>query len=294
MESGGLPELETYSDYRKYLKDYYEASKRLHPYFSYRYFNRKAGIVSPTLYSEVAAGRRNLTEKTISDFVKGLKLSERQGRFFHALVRFNQAKTAPRKQEYLEQMRGLLPKVRQKVLPAQVYEYYSKWYHIALRELACIVDWQGDAARLAACLQPHIPLKAARESVEFLARAGLIEADGKGRYRQTWPHLTTQSEVTSLAVREGNRQMGKLGVEALDRFPPTQRDISSLTIGISEQEYSLVKAEIRYFKDRVRAILAGSDAPERVYNLNIQLFPLSGELGRAVLVPAGGRREEAP
>lgn len=283
MADGELPEIEMYTDYRRFLEDYYASAKKRRRYFSYRYFNRKAGISSPTLYSHVVAGKRNLTEKTMRDFVKGLALPQRQGQFFMALVRFNQAKTASMKKEHLEQMRGLLPRVQEKVLPAQVYEYYSKWHHIALRELVCLLDWKEDVSLLVKYLNPEIPVKAARDSVEFLKTAGLVKAIQGGRYVQTWPHLTTSSEVSSLAVREGNRQMGVLGVEALDRIPPAQRNISSLTIGISQQEFALVEAEIRYFKDRIRAILLGSDAPEKVYNLNIQLFPLSKQIPKELL-----------
>lgn len=291
MNSSGCPEIEQYADYRKFLKDFYDHAKRVKPYFSYRYFNRKAGIASPTLYSKVVMGERNLTEKTMAGFSRGLGLTERQSRFFVALVRFNQAKTAAAKQEYLEQMRSQLPRVQEKTLPLHIYEYYSLWHHIALRELACLVDWKGDAGLLSRSLVPEVPRKSVQDSIDFLQRAGLIRREPDGRYTQAWPHISTRSEVDSMAVREGNRQMGTLGVEALERIPPPQRDISSLTIGISRQEFSLVKAEIRYFKDRVRAILAGSEAPEVVYALNVQLFPLSRELptGRT----AGAAREAA-
>lgn len=288
------PEIERYTDYRAYLRDYYAHAKRAWPHFSYRWFNGKAGISNPALYSKVVAGERNLTEKTSAAFVKGLRLGERQGRFFQALVRFNQAKTAASKQECLEQMRNLLPRVQERTLPAQIWSYYSRWHHIALRELMCLLDWRADFGLLARHLLPAVPRRAVRESVEFLISAGLVRRKEDGRYEQAWPHLTTRSEVDSLAVREGNRQLALLGVESLERVPPSQRDVSSLTLGLSAQEFGLVKAEIRYFKDRVRAILAGPDRAERVYALNVQLFPLSRETGAGGLPGGAGAEEETP
>lgn len=284
MPEAQPPEIERYADYRAYLRDYYAHAKQAWPHFSYRWFNRKAGISNPALYSKVVAGERNLTEKTSAAFVKGLRLGEREGRFFQALVRFNQAKTAAAKQACLEQMRNLLPRVQERTLPAQVWTYYSRWHHIALRELMCLLDWKEDYGLLARHLLPEVPKRAVRESIEFLKSSGLVRRRPDGRYEQAWPHLTTRSEVDSLAVREGNRQMGLLAVESLERVPPSQRDVSSLTIGLSLQEFGLVKSEIRYFKDRVRAILAGPDRPERVYALNVQLFPLSLEADAETLV----------
>ncbi|NLD99936.1 MAG: TIGR02147 family protein, partial [Fibrobacter sp.] len=56
-----MKRIENYSDYREFLRDFYQDRKKRLPIFSYRYFCIKAGIKSPTLFKEIVDGSRNLT-----------------------------------------------------------------------------------------------------------------------------------------------------------------------------------------------------------------------------------------
>lgn len=267
--------IEYYSDYRRFLKDLYEDRKKRFPFFSNRYFCRKAGIKSPSLLKEVIDGKRNLTDKTIPAFAKGFSLTENDAKFFTLLVHFNQSTDTQTKQQLLEQMRGLTRKVKQEVVPADHYAYYAKWYNPVIRELACLLDWHGNYALLARSVSPPIKKSEAKKSVELLLELGFLEKKEDGSFTQNHPAITTGREVTSLGVRALNRELAKLGTEAIENFPPSERDISSLTIGISRKSFGLIKQEIQEFKNRVVRIVDDDTDADQVHNLNIQLFPLS-------------------
>ena len=72
--------------------------------------------------------------------------------------------------------------------------------------------------------------------------------------------------------------MSVLGQEAIQRFHASERDVSSLAIGVSRNSYRLIKQEIQEFKSRVVQIVDDNLESNRVYNLNVQMFPLSKEL----------------
>ncbi|MBD3317656.1 MAG: TIGR02147 family protein [Chitinivibrionales bacterium] len=270
-----MKRIQFYDDFRHYLSDYYADAKRRFPHFSHRYFARKAGLTSPSHFRDVMEGRRRLTGKTIEKFIKGLGLTEFDARYFSALVRFNQGRTSVEKQQALEQMRGLKQKVRQYRLPIDLYDYYSCWYRVALRELACLVDWKDDYKLIARSLTPPIKPGEARESIAFLLDKGFLKKTNDGRYVQTEPAITSGAEVSSLAVRTYNAFMSERAREAIDRFPPSERDIQSLTVGISPQAYGQIKQEMQEFISRVVRIVDDDVGSERVYNMNLQLFPLS-------------------
>jgi uncharacterized protein (TIGR02147 family) len=270
-----MQRIEYYSDYRAYLKDYYADQKKRFSFFSNRYFCKKAGIKSPSLLKEVVEGKRNLTEKTIPAFIRGLKLNESDGKFFTLLVHFNQSREPHTKQQYLEQMRGLTRKVKQDLVPADHYAYYSKWYNPVIRELACLLDWKDDFGILARSVDPPIKKAEARESVKLLLELKFLVKSKDGSYSQSHPAITTGKEVTSLGVRTLNHHLSAMGMEAIDRFPPSERDVSSLTIGISKKSYSLIKQEIQEFKNRIIRIVDDDEDSAQVYNVNVQLFPLS-------------------
>lgn len=264
-----------YTDYREYLRDFYEDRKKTLPVFSYRYFCIKAGVKSPMLFKEVLQGKRNLTSKTIQAFIKGLGLTSMDAQYFIALVHFNQSKNSQEKSLFLEQMLRLRKKVTQKLVPIDQYEYYSQWYYSVLRELACFLKWNDDYSVLANAIDPPIKKTDARKGIKFLLEKGFLKKNPDGTYSQENPALTSGSEVTSIGVRSFNETMGRYGVEAISKYPKTERDIRSLVIGVSSRNYALIKEEIREFLDRVVRLVDDESHVERVYDLNIQLFPLS-------------------
>ncbi|HEX2959654.1 MAG TPA: TIGR02147 family protein, partial [Chitinispirillaceae bacterium] len=162
-----MQRIEFYDDFRNYLRDYYADQKLRFPSFSYRYFCRKAGLSSPSHFIEIIDGKRKLTSKMLDSFIKGLALTENDARYFTTLVNFNQSKNSTEKQQLLLQMRGMKRKVKQALISTDYYEYYSKWYNIIIRELACIIDWHDDYDLLSKSIVPSIKKNEARESVEF-------------------------------------------------------------------------------------------------------------------------------
>lgn len=270
-----LKRIEHYADYRQYLRDFYEDRKRRSPGYSYRVFCRKSGIKSPSLFKEVIQGKRNLTKKTIPAFAKGLGLTDTDASFFAQLVAYNQSSTSEEKQNCLERMRGLRRPVKQKVIPLDQREYFAKWYNPVLRESTCIFDWHEDFSVLARSLDPPISTREAHNGVSLLLRLGMIIKKPDGKYIQADQAITTGPEVVSDGVRMLNRHLSTLGVEAIERFSPSNRDISSMVIGMSSRTFSLIKQEILEFRRRIARIVDDENHPDQVYNVNIQFFPTS-------------------
>jgi uncharacterized protein (TIGR02147 family) len=266
--------IEFYTDYRKFLSDYYAEKKKAAIGFSYRTFSARAGLPSPSIYREVVAGKRNLTAATIGAFVKGIGLSERDGRFFENLVLFNQAKSEESKRKYIAILRGLRYKKPQRLIPVHLYEFYEKWYNPVIRELAVAFDWNGNYGVLAKSVVPAITTSEARESVGLQIRLGFLEKRNNGTYVQTDPDITTGAEVNSLAVRQMNRCLAQLGVEAIDRFAPIERDISSLIMGIPRSQLPRLKEEIVDFRRRLVGLTDAAEEADCFYSLVIELFPV--------------------
>jgi uncharacterized protein (TIGR02147 family) len=111
-----MQSIEFYTDYRLFLRDFYNWKKESSRHYSYRLFSIKAGLNSPSIYREVVAGMRNLTIQTISAFVKGLGFNERDGRFFENLVLFNQAKSEEAKKKTAEADTGTSVRILRKMV----------------------------------------------------------------------------------------------------------------------------------------------------------------------------------
>ncbi|HUI93010.1 MAG TPA: TIGR02147 family protein [Chitinivibrionales bacterium] len=263
-----------YIDYRRYLKDFYNEAKKTKKYFSYRFFALRAGVHAPILLKMVIDGKRNLSRKTIEKFIKGLGIKEKEAVFFRNLVLFNQASSALEKQEHYRVLRSMAEQVPQHLMEDDHFEYFDRWYYSALREGVCQHDYKDDWAKVARCVHPEITADEAKRAVEWLVGHGLVRKFRNGRYEQTHKAITTRSEVKSMVVRNFNRTMLRLAERSLDNIPLHERHASGVTVGLTKEAYTMIEAEIEAFRDRVVKIVDSLDSSDRVYQINIQMFPL--------------------
>ncbi len=215
-----------YTDYRQFLRDYYDEQKAKNPAFSYRYFAKKAGFNSSGLYKDIVDGRTGITRSLILRFANAMKLSRRHEEYFETMVYFNEAKTVEEKNLYFERLMKHRDSKAFRVDAAH-YEYYSKWYYIAVRELLAVGKFRDDYSRIAKALNPAIRIDEARKAIEVLLKLGLIREDKDGYYKATDNILTTGADVKSLIIANFQKAMMDLAKEAIDRHPVNHRNIST-------------------------------------------------------------------
>ena len=269
----------SYIDYRSFLKDYYEEQKKNSRSFSYRYFAKKAGINSPNFLKLIIESKRNLTVLTIGKFITALKFNEKEAKFFRHLVFFNQAKSAQEKQLHYTVMLSMMHTVKEQRLTALQHEYYNHWFVPVVREIVSMHDLKGDYKKLAATVLPPISIREARFAIKLLKKLDMIEQLPDGKFRQTASAIISDSSVGRMAVRSFNREMLRKAEIALDKTPIEERQIYGVTIGISKACYDVLAAEMAAFRDRVVAITNADTNSNRVYQMHLQLFPLSQEPG---------------
>jgi uncharacterized protein (TIGR02147 family) len=64
-----------YTDYRKFLSDYYNEQKKLSPAFSYKNFSNKAGFPNKGFIYNVICGRKNLAKSSVVRVCKAMAMT---------------------------------------------------------------------------------------------------------------------------------------------------------------------------------------------------------------------------
>lgn len=268
-----------YTSYRLFLKEYYEERKERDG-FTYRDFSELARMNSTSWLLHLIKGTKNLSAETLGRVAKALRLGKAEAEYFEALVHFTQARTSGVKDHYYGRMLGIKRKLKLVRIGEEQYEYYTKWYHPVIRSLVSKGDFGAgpkgglDYTRLAHALIPHIPAREARKSVKLLERLGLISRGPDGEWGQADAIISTGDEVSSLNVVNYHKQVSRLAEGAPDRCPKESRDISALTLGIGEAEFRKIKARLQAFRKEIIDIALAAESPDRVYQLNFQLFPV--------------------
>lgn len=267
-----------YIDYRQYLADYYEYQKVNTTHFSYRYFSNKAGIKSPNFLKQVIDGDRNLTSSMVEKFISALKLNKKDSVYFRNLVNFNQAKTAAEKQEYYSVILSMSGFVKEHQLTEDQYAYYKNWYNVIVRELVTLADFKNNFSLIGDYIEPKITREEVVESLDLLVRLELLKKQN-GIYIHTEPALNSGQDLNlAIARRNFNRKMIQLAAESLNKFDISERYAAGVTMGISKTCYDVILAEFSAFKERVIAIVDKDKDSSRVYQMNLQLYPVTRDV----------------
>lgn len=267
-----------YTDYRRFLKKRFLELKRKHRGFSYRVFCKKAGLKNSGFLKLVIDGKKNLGVEGIRKFIRGFDLEGRQARYFEMLVYFNQASTHEEKEHYfsrLVQFRGF--QIAKRIAAAQ-YNIFSHWYYIAILEIIRMETRETrDARWVQAHLKPEVSYREVKKAVCELLALGMIEEEASGNLVRKDVMLSTEDEVTSMALSAFHLQMSDLAKLSIQKDLQSDREFSSLTIATSQKGYQQAKKEVQLFRKKIHDIMEKEVTQPKSFvgHLNFQLFKLS-------------------
>jgi len=284
------PNIYSYTSYRAFLGDYYRAAKENMPVFSYRYFSRRAGFSSPNFLKLVIDGKRNLGPDSIGRFARALKLERPERRFFSLLVAFEQA-GGPEERNAAFQRLVVTRRFRlARRLDTSFWEYLSTWYYPAVRELVGRSDFVEDPEWIAGQLVPPISPDEAGAALETLKKLELLVRDDEGRLVRKDVSLTTGHDVRSLAVGNYHRQMLARAAESIELVDSEYRELGALTVCVSRETAVELKRRVQAFRESLLDLCDADPDPEVVYQVNMQLFPLT----QPEMRPGTPRRTRTP
>jgi uncharacterized protein (TIGR02147 family) len=267
-----------YTDFRIYLTDWINERKSLGLPGSNRWFAMKMGINSTSWLTSVLKGVKGLSKATSNKLSEILKHSPVETRYFDALVSFNQARSIEDRNRYYRELSALqkLKEVRT-VKPSQ-YDFYSAWYHSAVRSLIGMYSFKACAdeyERLASMVSPPITASQARKSLLLLKELGFAKTNDRGMYELTSSAITSGEDVASLGIANFQQETMRLAQEAMDRAPRGERYVGTATVGVSAKAFQSIKQLLIETSNKIAEIANADADADRVYQINLQAFPMS-------------------
>ncbi|MBR4559534.1 MAG: TIGR02147 family protein [Fibrobacter sp.] len=271
-----MPEVLDYLEYREFLKDWFVETKKDNPFTSYRYLGQKTGV-DPAWLVRVFQKEGHLNEGTLPAFIRLCGLDDRRAEYFKTLYRFNKTKAKQALSELYYRLMELRS-METRVLSAPELSYFGSWACAALRALIGITKDTSDIGKLGKSLSPAISQDEARSALGILKQLGLVVPDGNGGWNITDQIISTGGEVKSQAVRDFHRHTLELAQESIDRHKPEDRDISSVVFTADEDDLPEIRHRIEEFRRGLLQFARKSERADRVYALNIAMFPLSDKV----------------
>ena len=268
------PDVLQYTNYRVFLRDYYEFKKKTVPAFSLRFFAEKAGLSSHAHLKLAIDGKRNITKNTVVKLVQGLNLENQRAAYFESLVFFNQAKNDTERQVYYAQLLKASPRSKLHKMDKAQFRIFREWHHSVILEMVALKDFRPIPEQISKRLRGLITPAQAMESLNLLLELGLLVKTANG-YRQSNPLITTDDEVQDTVVAMYHSQMLTLSQRMLNDLPGSERDVSALTFGIKRSDFVNLKKHLQLMRKELLDFSAKAGEAEEVVQINLQLFPLT-------------------
>ena len=231
------------------------------PSFSLRAFSRRLGI-SPATLSLVASGRRRISRRLAVRILERLGLDP--GRTSSIMSMFQEGAAAPLTGQAMQ-------------LTMDQFHVVSEWYHFAIRALLRTRNAKSSPVWIAARL--GIKESEAGAAIARLLRLEMLVRGRGGKLVPTETSYHTPDGVSDSSIRRNHAKHLELALMSLDSDPVGVRDFTNLTMAVAPSGLEEARRAIRRFRKEISAILEHTDAYpkdcDEVYNLSIQLFPLS-------------------
>lgn len=266
----------SFIDYRSYLVAFFNWHKEHTRGYSHRKMASLLGFSSPNFLKLVMDGSRNIGKESLQKICTGIGLNKSETEYFSYLVFFNQAKNTVEKNYFFGLVASLRHHTNVGSISPEQYEYFSEWYHPAIRELAVGKTEPLDYASLSNVLGHRVSEAKVKKSVKLLKRLDLLRADERGVLFHSSPILNTENEINAFAVRRYHGAILEVAGNALEEVPAAEREFEQLTIRVSMEGYAKIKKRLQDFRGELLQMVSDDNgASKGIYHVNFQSYPLT-------------------
>lgn len=265
-----------YTDYRTFLKDHFQFRKHEQQNFSLGVWSKRLGISSTAVLVNILNGKRNPGEMLNGKFINYFAFAPKEEQYFLDLVGLSKVKSDPRLSlALMEKMGRSHPEGTFQLLDDQAFSAISKWFYYVLREMVSLPHFNEDPGWIQNQLEYEVTAKDIKKAIHDLLEMGLLERNDKGKLKAKSRSVATNTDVASEAIKRFHEQSLENGKVSIRKHSLEERDFSSRTFNVREENIPVLKEHIKEFREKVNELFEESAQSSRVYQLNIQLIPLT-------------------
>ena len=288
---------ENYDDPISLLQDFIELRKEAGQNFSYRWFAQKAGFKSPNYLHLIINRKRKINLKTAEKISKVFSWKLWEKKYFLKLTEFHYEDDYLRKQELAQSLLSLrqLRFGSQIANGAQIEDLYLHSLGPILFELSK-TGLPFKQKFLEQLFIADFPYPQIEKIIKHLLHKNLLQLKDNILYPGQEIN-STGDEVYSQLVKKYHSDMMRLAVHSMYEVDRKDRDVSALSLKLTESKFQKIKTKLQAFRKELLAIELETESlenrmeerahyqtesnkhqkqsSERLYQLGIQLFPLT-------------------
>lgn len=265
------PLIVDYHDYRVFLNEWFPYLEQQHATFSLRSLARDSKVGVSTL-SMILSGQRGLSKGTLDKIKPFLFLQERELKYLEVLRGMSEAPTAIVRSQEVSRLQRSKDYRRRHPKEFETYNYLSRWYYVAIREMATLPGFKTKAEWIQPRLREFLPLSDIQQALDFLLKHGFLSEDQANAEPKL---LSCMGGVFKLALGTFHRQMLNQVIESIDRTPADERHILGHTMAIPVARAEEAKLILADALKKLEALGEQPGSPDAVYHVELALIPLT-------------------
>ncbi len=274
MKTPAKPDIFTYHDHIGFLRDWLQHLEKTRNDFSLRALASKSNIAIGYL-PMVLANKRKLTEKGFLKLLPYLELDAQEKKFLSLLRLIGESSSSHTRIEAVNQMSHMKRFLDNNKKEIRVYEYLTKWFYVAIREIVALNDFKPDYEWIRNKLNGKLTLAEVQDALDFLIANGFLIKDSTGKLSQAETALDCREGIFKLSLGQFHRQMFGLAADSIENVPRDQRYIIGHTVAISESDFKRIKEIIDESVQKITQLGDEAKQKEHVYHIEIAAFPLT-------------------
>lgn len=275
------PLVHKFSCYREFLSAFFAYKKNTRTGFSHRRFALLAGLKSPNYLQLVMHGKRNISEMVAEVVADVVGLLGPEKTYFLTLVRLENAKTHEEREEIRKTQLVAVKQIVTVRIPQRSEQIISEWYHLLVRELVFLKNFEPTGAFISNQLNGLISPEQAENSFRSLVQAGLLSWDAAKKcyvacdiVLDTGDHLLHRH-----LMNRHHKETLHLWAENLADLNSIEQERGLLNIPIASEKIPELREKIRQFQDELIGWLQTEENPDRIVQLGVYLIPFGHNFG---------------
>jgi uncharacterized protein (TIGR02147 family) len=268
------PDVYSYEDYKMFLRDYLHYLKESDSGFSMR----KIALQSKTSVGylpTILNTDQDITEKAVEKLVPHLQLDREESSYFKILCSINASTPQEERIEALKKLQRFSKYSRLNPNQSLVTQYLSKWYYVAIREMANNPEFKMDAGWVQSQLNYSVPIADVSRALEFLFRNNLIKIETNGKFKATDERVVGEGNIFRFILTHFHKQVFELALKAIDITDRQFRSIRGHTMSLNKENYRTARTIMDKALEDIAALPETPAKDNSVYHFLFTGFPMS-------------------
>lgn len=246
-----------------FLKDLFEFNKLTKKFYSIRQASKKVQGCSPSLVTQILAGKRRLSRNHLTTFKIIFELNKFELDYIDKILSFDTNNEIE------------LPKPATRQTKNHIL---SDWVNLYVKDTIHLKGFAPDPQVIFKLLGGIIEIERISKSMKFLLKEGFWKKTMAQKIVADEAALHSTNNIPDGGIRKFHKQALKIARDGVDQFNVDRRFSSTILLSVNEKSYQELRVLLNKFQSEIADFIDKNISDdEQLVQVNLNLTPIGGK-----------------